>query len=125
LNSLRRHKQLVETRAALAHFQRYEEDMTYFHRYQQDLTEIRSKMNLMIEEERGKKVKAIKEWLATGSQAAIDHERFLDVRKQYLSTGRWILKHELIANWLHADVPATPLIWMNGIPGAGVFLQSI
>ncbi|KAF2736998.1 C2H2 domain-containing protein [Polyplosphaeria fusca] len=119
LNSLRRHKQLVETRASLMHFQRYEEDMAQFTRYQQDLNEIKSKMDQMIEEERSKKIKAIKEWLATGSQAAVDHERFLAVRQKYPNTGRWILKHETIDNWMHADVPATPLVWMNGIPGAG------
>lgn len=83
------------------------------------MTELKSKIDAMVENEKVKKIKSVKEWLATGSQAQQDHEEFLAVRKEYPSTGRWILKHESITNWMDADVPTTPITWMTGIPGAG------
>jgi hypothetical protein len=109
LRSLRRHKELIESRANLAQYRRYQEDMR----------DLKDKLGELVEVERNKKALLVKEWLATGSQAQIDHENFLAVRQHYPNTGRWILKNESILNWITADIPITPLVWLNGIPGAG------
>ncbi|KAF2658989.1 C2H2 domain-containing protein [Lophiostoma macrostomum CBS 122681] len=121
LRSLRRHKELIESRANLIHYRRYQEDIAELKhsldhsRQQGEIAD--SKHSL--EEERNNKARAVKEWLATGSQSKLDHEKHMEVRQNYQTTGLWILKHEYIIDWMDADVPVTPLVWMNGIPGAG------
>ncbi|KAF2474163.1 C2H2 domain-containing protein [Lindgomyces ingoldianus] len=109
LKSLGRHKRLIETRAHLIHFRQYQED----------IEEMNTKLDLLVAEEQNKKTKAVKEWIAAGSQAKLDHEKFCEVRSSYPTTGLWILRNEYIKNWMDAEVPTTPLAWMTGMPGAG------
>jgi hypothetical protein len=33
------------------------------------------------------------------------------------------LKHEKIQNWREMDTPVSSIMWMNGIPGAGIHLS--
>ncbi|CAI6333480.1 unnamed protein product [Periconia digitata] len=109
LKSLRRHKELVESRATIAQYRRYKEDVT----------ELKKKIEELILQERMKKMKAVKEWLAVGSRPQQDHAGFQRIRAEFPSTGRWISKHEYFKEWLGMDVPPTPIIWLFGIPGAG------
>jgi hypothetical protein len=109
LKSLRRHKELVECRASLAQYGRYKEDML----------ELMTKLNKQVEEEKLKKLMAVKEWLAVGQQPEQDHVRFQKTRNDYSRTALWILDHEYVKHWMEADIPTTPLLWMHGIPGAG------
>lgn len=104
LKSLGRHKSLVECRGTLAHYQRYREDMT----------ELKSKINEMIDEEQTKKMLAVKEWLAVGQQPQQDHDTFSRVRRQYTTTTRWILNNELVKKWMGPDVPDSPVLWIHG-----------
>ena len=85
------------------------------------MAELMTNIDNMVSEERQKKVRAVKEWLATGSPPKDDHEAFLKVREEYPSTGHWVLRQEYVMNWMDADIPVTSLIWMIGIPGAGMF----
>jgi hypothetical protein len=110
LKSLARHKDLIECRANLIQYRRYQED----------LAEMKGKLDELISSERQRKTRSVKEWLATGSQWIADHEKFLDVRKRYPTTGCWILKNDAIIHWLDDDVPTTSIVWMTGIPGAGM-----
>jgi hypothetical protein len=109
LKSLARHKSLVESRASLAQYRTYRED----------IADMQSKLDVLIEEEHDKKMKAVKEWLAVGSQPQQDHDAYRDIRKEFPSTGRWIRKHESIKDWMNADSLPTPLLWLTGMPGAG------
>lgn len=90
------------------------------------MSELKAKIGALVTEEQNKKERSVREWLATGGHAQTDHEQFVGIRKAYPSTGNWILEHEFILNWIDADVPTTPIVWMTGIPGAGtLFLLSI
>jgi Cdc6-like AAA superfamily ATPase len=109
LKSLRRHKELVDCRASLTQYRRYKEDMV----------EVKARLNQQVEEERLKKLMAVKEWLAVGQQPKDDHIRFRKTRSEYSTTAKWILKHEYVTHWIGADIPTTPLLWMYGIPGVG------
>ncbi|KAF2638941.1 hypothetical protein P280DRAFT_470952 [Massarina eburnea CBS 473.64] len=109
LKSLARHKNLIECRASLSQYQLYREDMS----------DMKVKLDGLIEEEKIKKMKTVKEWLAVGSLPDNDHEEFCEVRKKNPRTGGWILNHEYIRDWMIADVPNSPIVWMTGIPGAG------
>jgi hypothetical protein len=109
LQSLSHHKDLVECRATLSQYRSYREDMT----------KMNEKLDELITQERSKKMKAVKEWLAVGSQPEQDHDAFRDIRGEFPSTGRWIIKHEYFREWLDTDVPASPIVWLHGMPGAG------
>ncbi|KAH7348115.1 C2H2 domain-containing protein [Pyrenochaeta sp. MPI-SDFR-AT-0127] len=108
LESLARHKKLVESCASLAQYRRHQED----------IEDLKLKLEETIVETREKRKLAVKEWLAVGQQTQQDHESFCLIRKQY-STTTWILKKESIKNWVAEEVPNTPVLWMHGIPGAG------
>jgi hypothetical protein len=32
------------------------------------------------------------------------------------------LKHEKVHNWKEADTPVSSILWLNGIPGAGMLV---
>jgi Sec-independent protein translocase protein TatA len=109
LKSLGRHKDLVECRATVSQYRRYQEDMT----------ELKSKLEETISAEKEKKKLAVKEWLAVDGQWERDHESFCQVRKECPTTAKWILKHDSVEHWMQIDAPDTPVLWMNAIPGAG------
>jgi hypothetical protein len=109
LKSLGRHKELVESRANIEQYRAYREDVV----------EMQSKLDELVATEHSKKRKAVKEWLAVGSQPQQDHESYREIRKEFPSTGNWILKHEIVKDWIQADHPSSPLLWLTGIPGAG------
>lgn len=98
LNSLRRHKDLVERRASLSQF----------HRYQIDMLEIKTKLDEVLTAERKKKLLSVKEWLAVSSQTETDQVRFNGIRREYSTTSKWILDREHVKHWIEADVPTTP-----------------
>lgn len=109
LKSLGRHKDLVEIRASLAQYRRYQEDMV----------DLKSKLDHTIAQEQAKKKMVMKEWLAVGQQPQDDQETFRQIRTECATTAQWILKHESIERWINMDIPNTPVLWMHGIPGAG------
>lgn len=84
------------------------------------MTGLKVSVEELVRDQHMKKATRVKEWLATGAQSLYDHERFLAEREPYPSTGRWILDHEIISDWMNAEVPASPIVWMTGIPGAGM-----
>jgi len=109
LSSLRRHKDIVECRASLAQYRLYQDDVAAFW----------AELEGTVKREETKKLMVVKEWLAVGERPQLDHESFCKIRKEYVTTARWITQHETIKNWIHADVPNSPVVWMYGIPGAG------
>ncbi|KAF1974533.1 C2H2 domain-containing protein, partial [Bimuria novae-zelandiae CBS 107.79] len=109
LKRLARHKDVVECRATISQYRTYRENMA----------EMKAKLDEMIAEERAKKLSAVKEWLAVGSIQEEDHAKFTEIRLSYQDTGKWIMKNDNIKDWIDADVPTTPIVWLNGMPGAG------
>ena len=51
-----------------------------------------------------------------------DHERAVKTRENYLESGRWILHHPLLKDWMDFTSTNVPVLWINGIPGAGILL---
>jgi hypothetical protein len=128
LQSLRRHKDLVEHRASV----------TQYRRYQGDMIELKARLYSQVEEEKLKKLVIIREWLAVGQQPSDDHAIYQEIRKKYATTAKWILERDTVKEWIRNDIPATPcmqqscfqdcptllmmltVLWMHGIPGAGM-----
>jgi hypothetical protein len=82
-----------------------------------------SKLDGMIAEEQRRKMETVKEWLAVGQQNSVLHASYRQVRLEHPNTAKWILKQEAVNNWLASHPPATPSLWINGIPGAGMSLS--
>jgi hypothetical protein len=98
LQNLRRHKDLVEHRASV----------TQYRRYQGDMMELKAKLDRQVEEEKLKKLVIIREWLAVGQQPSDDHAIYQEIRKSYATTAKWILERDAVKEWIKDDVPAAP-----------------
>ncbi|KAH7122481.1 C2H2 domain-containing protein [Dendryphion nanum] len=85
--------------------------------WEKDLNELKVKTDSLIESDRNMKIKAVQEWLGTNSQAQIKHEKCRGER--VAATGDWILDHDIVKHWMLSSPPGSPLVWINGIPGAG------
>ncbi|XPS76188.1 hypothetical protein M3J09_008244 [Ascochyta lentis] len=127
LKNLDRHKEFVENCAQLAQYQLYQDNIVdmrmassnRFQQYQQDVIEMNVKLDELVAEQHLKKMKAVTQWLAVGQLAQEDHKVHRRIRSTYSNTAHWILSNEHIKHWAEADLPAKPVMWMNGIPGAG------
>jgi hypothetical protein len=109
LKNLSRHKDLVECRAGIAQYRRYQEE----------ITDLNAMLDETIAREQTKKMMVVKDWLAAGEQQQKDNDSFAGVRNDCATTAQWILQHEIIKHWMDAGVPNTPTVWVHGIPGAG------
>jgi hypothetical protein len=70
------------------------------------------------EEERRYRHITVRNWLSAAS-VEIDQERGVNARKQNLASGRWLLENNQMKGWLNPEMCSAPLLWVNGIPGAG------
>lgn len=61
---------------------------------------------------------ATQNWLSAVNIKEI-HEGFSSIRREYPTTGQWILKHDSIKLWLDPDSSTVTSVWISGIPGAG------
>lgn len=92
--------------------------------YVDDMAKLHSKVDEMLDQDQRKKKGMVKEWLAVGQQLYDDHESYHRVRQDYPNTTQWILQHENVKDWMLSDTPATPILWINGIPGAGTSVRA-
>ncbi|RAR00183.1 C2H2 domain-containing protein [Stemphylium lycopersici] len=130
LKSMSRHKSFVEANATIVQYRLYQADtadttrkfdetLAQHRLYQADIADMKQKLDETLANEHEKKLRAVKEWLAVGSQPQIEHDRYRQIRKHHASTAQWILQNGVIKHWRESDVPKSPILWMHGIPGAG------
>lgn len=62
----------------------------------------------------------IQEWIA-GSVPYSYQETFYNVHLEYPETGLWILDNHLVTAWMKDDLPRNPILWVHGMPGAGMY----
>jgi hypothetical protein len=73
-----------------------------------------------VTKEHHRKMEAVRQWLAIGRPPELDHQYYQQIRNDYPSTGYWILEHQHIKQWMTADVADKSVMWMTGVPGAGM-----
>jgi hypothetical protein len=74
----------------------------------------------MRDNESRRQLKEVIEWLGASKRTTIDHAEFSRRRKLVLGTGRWLLEHDKVINWINPQVvPPSSVLWINGIMGAG------
>lgn len=122
LESLRRHKELIRSKAAALHYEQYQHDsqetMRHIQQYEQDREIMIEKLEILEAAESSRKYNEVIEWIA-GAPTHLDHEAFCAAREDYKGSGDWILKQEKVQNWREEDIPVSSILWLNGIPGAG------
>jgi hypothetical protein len=65
----------------------------------------------------------VKAWLCPFSCES-QQETHLKTRSVCKDPGRWLLDNPRFQDWLNPDYCSKPLLWLNGIPGAGrIFIK--
>jgi hypothetical protein len=62
---------------------------------------------------------AVRTWLSARN-VQLDHDGYTGVREAYPSTGLWVLQKTAIVAWHDNEHPSGSLVWIHGIPGAGM-----
>ena len=109
LTSLNRHKSLVESQASLLD---YEKSKTARLTAQNSFEEI-------AKAERLRRYLAVTEKIHPPNTLS-DQEETAEIRQDYPDSGKWILKHPYLREWMDLTRPNVPVLWVNGIPGAGI-----
>ncbi|KAI0376807.1 hypothetical protein F5Y04DRAFT_273551 [Hypomontagnella monticulosa] len=107
-DNMRRHRQLIESRATLIQF-----EAVQTHRR---LTEV--KFQEMYEADLTRRRAAVLLWLSPANVEEI-HERHTLARSGNPSAGQWLMSDNRFQKWFDPLYCSTPLLWLNGKPGAG------
>jgi hypothetical protein len=108
LNDLSRHKALIERQASTVHIQEARTERE----------NVRASFAVIEEVEKKNKLLVVLNWLSSADMI-LDQEAYLAIRQEYPTTGRWVLENPTIKSWSDPAKDLTPLVWINGIPGAG------
>ena len=114
LGSLNRHKHLVESQASLVEYE------------QSKVARLAAENSFeeMAKAEKSRRYLAVAEKIHPPNTRT-DHEGAVETRHEHPESGRWILQHRSLRDWMDFTRPDGPVLWINGIPGAGVCLPSI
>ncbi|KAH6702884.1 hypothetical protein BKA61DRAFT_619706 [Leptodontidium sp. MPI-SDFR-AT-0119] len=108
VDNLQNHKQLIESHAGIVQIQETQVERAY----------VRKQLS-MIEEARNQQRRLdVVTWLCA-VDPILDHEAAVNTRVMYPSSGKWLLQDNKMKSWLDHKNASSPLLWMNGIPGAG------
>ncbi|KAF7918225.1 uncharacterized protein EAE98_009837 [Botrytis deweyae] len=132
LDGLARHKALVESQATILQFEKQQKDYTKaktsismiqesilrIQEYQREHLNHKKQFEAIEKEDTKRQRLALLDWLAS-TDPIPDHEFAVSMRADYPSSGNWILQENKIKAWLDPQQLTVPLLWINGIPGAG------
>ena len=109
LSSLSRHKSLIENQASLLDYE------------QSKLDRIAAQNSFakIVEAEKKKRLLAVTDKIRPPN-SRIDQDKAEETRQAYPESGKWILRHAYLRDWMDLSCPNVPLLWVNGIPGAGI-----
>jgi len=122
------HKQLIAEQANLLQFEELhssihnssQELFAHIKQYEQDRSARWTRLSREDEDEKKKKRSAVLTWFSAARSTISDHESFCRTRIPETGSGEWILKHEKVQGWIEMDPPVSSILWLNGIPGAGM-----
>ena len=108
-DNIRQHKSLVENQAQIEHYIESQESQK----------RLNDQLLKMQQQEQRKQMFSIKEWLSPADYKN-DHERYVEVHREYSQTGQWLLRAAQVKKWLTlSNEPEPWQLWLYGIPGAG------
>jgi hypothetical protein len=110
--NIQRHGRLVESQANLVEFEQL------FHQMEMGRAAAKADFQRLKEEEERNRRIAVRNWLSAAC-TDVDQERGVSVRKHNPGSGRWLLGNNQVQGWFNPEFCSAPLVWINGIPGAG------
>jgi hypothetical protein len=110
-----RHQQLIESQANLIQIEESQAER----RVEE------SRFRTLMQNEERNRLNAVSTWL-NPTDVEADQTRFRKIRTEYPTTGQWPLQDQRFEDWFNPQYPAIPpLLWLNGMPGAGMHCVSI
>ena len=109
IESFRRHRELIKNQATFEQFETV-----------QSVRVMQAEQLKQQKEEASRQRQArVRSWLSA-EDMKLEHEHYTEVRQGFPGTGRWILEKRLVKRWLDLDDNHSSLLWLTGIPGAGM-----
>jgi hypothetical protein len=109
LNDLVRHRELIESTASLERIQESRDAQLQF----------QASFAALEQEQTHTRTLTVISWLSAADPDE-DQTTFSSTRNKNIpNTGRWILDVPSIQAWLDPNITSTPIVWVNGKPGAG------
>lgn len=112
LGKVRWHGRLVESHANLVEFAKL------YHQGEIQQATAEAEIQRQKQEEGRNRRIAVQQWLSAASADA-DQEKGVTTREGNPGSGRWLLGNNQVQGWLSSDFCSAPVLWVNGIPGAG------
>lgn len=109
ISNMSRHRSLIESQANISQIEEFQESR----RIEDDRWETHMRNEELI------RSRAVQSWLKA---ADVDSDQYdlSKIRADFPGTGRWLLDHSAFIDWFNPQYPnIPPLLWLNGIPGAG------
>ncbi|KAK2762332.1 hypothetical protein FQN54_001342 [Arachnomyces sp. PD_36] len=103
-----RNKRLIENQVSIAEFEEIH------NRYLISMRESNREKEVQIKDRKA----MVAQWLSPFDIEA-EQENYRTIRSACKDPGRWLLNDRLFKKWLSLEDCDTPLLWLNGIPGAG------
>jgi hypothetical protein len=110
MGNLHRHRTFIESQSKV-------DQLEEFIRLRQ-LAEAKLQRNTELETRR--QYDAVYQWL-TAADSDSDQESFSQIRREYSGTGQWLLDSDQFQSWFEPNCCTSPLLWLSGMPGAGLF----
>ena len=137
LNSLKQHNDLLDRLTHMLHIEQSQQDSqalgNFISAYTKDAGEIRAHIEQYkvdqdirrqeakqreVERKRERKIEVL-QWVAAATMSDL-HESFRQTRRSCPGSGQWIIDRERLRHWKDSDTPNNSVLWLHGIPGAGV-----
>lgn len=114
VSEIGRHRSLVESEASPSQIEDFHGSRrTEDHRFKSEM-----------KDEDLRRSQAVYNWLRA-TNIETDQFHFSEIRKENPDAGRWLLENRSFKKWFDPRFPAIPpLLWLNGIPGAGCYCHS-
>ncbi|KAF2178004.1 putative zinc finger protein [Zopfia rhizophila CBS 207.26] len=109
ISNMARHRNLIESQASLSQIEAFQESR----RIEDD------RFDAQMRNENLGRSRAVYGWLKAAN-VDTDQYHFSKIRADYPGTGKWLLDNSTFKDWFNHQFPMIPpLLWLNGIPGAG------
>jgi hypothetical protein len=100
-----------------------QETSTYIQAAKKARADIETEFELRRRSEQTSQRLDVVNWLSS-TDASLDQEVFIEKQREYPGTGMWILNNSEFKAWHDPENPLTPMLWLHGIPGAGIASHS-
>ena len=110
---MRRHRSLIESQANLLQIEESQQSRAYHE----------AQFKLIRDAEESRRRTTVNIWLHAASTET-DQYNASSIRSEYPETGGWLFDMNKFKAWFDPQFCSTPALWLNGIPGAGKYINN-